>query len=300
MNTYIIIFIVLLIILIYIYFKVIKKHKEIKSNSVLFISGAPKTGKSLLGVYTTIKYYKKALFKWHCKNVIGKIINANIHYQYEKPLLYSNIPLKTKYKCYQLTNEHLKRTKRLNYNSVIYIGEFSLVANSRLGQCNGFKNGIDYDLLNEQLLLFTKLIGHETHGQGKLIIDSQVIGDCHYSLKRCLSQYVYIHHNIDIPFFKILFVKELCYSEDNNANNTINEDIEDGLKWLIIPKRKYYKMYDYCCYSILTDKLGKQNKEYKIKNKKDLKANKIVSFVKYKTIENKERKKQNDKEIKKS
>ena len=43
-------------------------------------------------------------------------------------------------------------------------------------------------------------------------------------------------------------------------------------------------MYDYCCYSVLTDNLNTDNVPYVVENRKDLKASDIVSFVDYKTI----------------
>lgn len=294
-------FFVLLIavLLIIIYFKYIKKHKEIKSNSILFISGAPKTGKSFLGVYCIFKAYKKNYFKWFVKNTFMKLFKKG---EIEKPLLYSNIPLKYKLPfhkyemSYCLTKEHLEGKARLNYNSCVYIGEWSLVANSRLGQYYGLKNGVDYDIINEKLLFFTKLFGHATHGGGKMVIDSQTISDCHYALKRCLSQYVYIHHNINIPFFKLLFVKECTYSEDNSSIQTNTEDIEDGLKWLIIPKQKIYKMYDYCCYKVLSDDKPLNNVKYK---NGVLTTSDIVSFSNYKTLQEEKGGVSNEEKIKK-
>ena len=279
---YTILIIICIVLVIWFYFRFIKTHKDIKCNSVLFISGAPKTGKSFLGVYMAYKQYKKNRFKWRIKNVIFSMLGKE---KEEEPLIYSNIPLNIKgVKVYKLTKDILTRKVRINKNSVVYVGEWSLVANSRLGQFYGVKNKVDYDRVNEELLLFTKLIGHETKGGGKVIIDSQTISDCHYAVKRVLSEYIYIHHNINIPFFKILFVKECTYSEDNATQQNFSEDIESGLKWLIIPKKKYYKMYDYCCYSVLTDNLNTDNVPYVVENRKDLKASDIVSFVDYKTI----------------
>jgi hypothetical protein len=293
---FIILILIALGVLIFLYFHCWKKHKTIKANSVVFVSGAPKTGKSLMGVYLAYNRYKKNRFKWKIKSFFQKITFQNVD---EEPLFYSNIPLKCKYKVYALTKDILTRQVRCNKNSVFYCGEWSLIANSRMGQFYGKMNGVDYDKINEELLLFTKLIGHETHGGGFVVIDSQTISDCHYSVKRVLSQYVYIHHNINIPFFKILWVQECAYSEDNSTQQQFTTDVEDNLKWIIIPKRKYYKMYDYCCYSVLTDNLDTNNIEYSIKNRSGLKANDIVSFVDYKTIKKGE-KEEDDKKIKKS
>lgn len=280
------------------------KHKRIKSNCVCFISGAPKTGKSLLAVYLCYRKYRLARFKWCIENFFKHTLLKGD--EIEEPFLYSNIPLDLagkngelsdntrvlkKRSWYKpLTKEHITRKVRINRGSVVYLGEFSLVANSRLGQTNGLKNGVDYDLLNEQLLLFTKLFGHEVKG-GYMVIDSQTISDCHYAIKRVLSEYVYIHHNVNLPIHKILFVKECHYSDDSSTQQNFTEDIEEGLKWLLIPKRKYYKMYDYRCYSNLTDYLPTCNIAADIKT---LKANDIISYTTYRTI--KKGVKENEKE----
>jgi hypothetical protein len=266
-------------------------HKVIKTNCVLLVTGAPKTGKSLLDIYITTKKYKSNLKKVKFQNLLRRILGKE-----EKPLphLYSNIPLKIKgYK--PLLKEHLTRNYKFEDYSVIYLGEFSLVANSTLGTKRGTKDGVNYDLINEQLLLFTKLIGHEIKG-GYMAMDTQVIADCHYAAKRCLSNYFYIHHSMNIPFFKILWVKECLYSDDTSTTQAQTTDLEDGLQWLIIPKRKYYKMYDYRCYSILTDNLPLSPDYNEIPT--DLKAREIVSFTDYQEIKNfKEREQKNEQEI---
>lgn len=268
------------------------KHKRIRSNCVAFVSGSPKTGKSLLAVYLCYRKFRSNLFKARFENFIRRIIR-----KVEKPLpkLYSNIPLNVDGYA-PLLPAHLERKLKFEDRSVVYLGEFSLVANSRLGQNSGNKNGIDYDRLNEELLLFTKLIGHECKGV-YMVLDSQTIADCHYAAKRCLSNYFYIHHSVNLLFHKILFVQECIYSEDNSTQQNFNEDIESNLKWLLIPKRKYYKMYDYRCYSVLTDQLPLSDSSGEPAD--DLKARDILSFVPFKTIGKKEVKNNETKEAKK-
>ena len=61
-----------------------------------------------------------------------------------------------------LTDDLLLRKKRFVYGSVIYVQEASLVADSQLIR--------DMDI-NERLMLFNKLIGHETKG-GVIIYDT--------------------------------------------------------------------------------------------------------------------------------
>ena len=287
-NTTFIIFIIIIFIVTFIFVKFWNSHKTIKCNSILFVSGAPKTGKSLLSVYQCFLNYKKKIRRYYLYQSIEKTLFNFYSFNYDMPYFYSNCPIFWRDHEYLLnlvmiTKSHLKRQVRITNNAVIYLGEFSLVANSKLGMRYGVDkvSKIDYDLLNEELLLFTKLIGHESKNVF-MVCDSQTISDNHYSLKRCLSQYVYIHHNINIPFFKILFVKECMYSEDNSSMQVNEDDIENGLKWLIVPK-KYYSCYDYRCYSILTDNLPIYNNVVHFEEN-NLKCNNIVSFCDFKSL----------------
>ena len=92
----------------------------------------------------------------------------------------------------KITEDLLLRKVRPRFGSVIFIDEASLVADSQL---------IKDMELNETLLLFNKLIGHETKG-GCVIYDTQCISDVHFSIKRSLSEYFYIHHLTKwTPFF---------------------------------------------------------------------------------------------------
>lgn len=276
------IFLIIAFVLILFIFIFYKKFKTIKSNSVLFISGAPKTGKSLLSVYLCFQKIKKNQLKWLLKDCILKTFSfSKLHNVSDFPLLYSNIPLAYDLGYIPLTKELITRQVYINNKSVVYLGEFSLVANSRLGQNNGIKNGVDYDLINEQLLLFTKLCGHQFNGF--VVVDSQTIGDCHYSIKRVLSNYIYIHSNFRFLFWQVLRVQELLYSDDNSTinMNDSSEDIVRKLKYIVI-SRKFFKNYDYRCYSVLTDDLPKK---YNLISKTDnLKADNIVSYTTFKTL----------------
>ncbi len=271
------IFILILVLLIAFLIWFYIKHVNIKFDTIVMITGAPKTGKSLLSVYMCYQQLKKARFKWHLKRILSIIFRKK--FTCEKPQLYSNIPLKIKGGYIPLTKDMLLRKEKIIDKSVVYLGEFSLVASSRLGQRYGVKNNIDYDSINEELLLFTKLCGHQFNG--KVIVDSQCISDVHYSIKRVLSNYFYIHHSKNLPFFKLLFIQEMRYSDDNSTLNVNDIDKENNLRWFLIPKRKYYKMYDYRCYSSFTDDLTSNSTPQYPSN---LKANNIVSFCDYKTL----------------
>ncbi len=273
--TFIIILLIVLLIAFFIWFYF--KHININFNTICMVTGAPKTGKSLLSIYLCKQALTKARIKWYIQKIFSIIFRKK--FTKDKPQLYSNIPLNIKGGYIPLTKDMLLRKEKIIDSSVMYLGEFSLIANSRIGQKYGVKNNIDYDTLNEELLLFTKLCGHQFNG--KVIIDSQCISDVHYSIKRVLSNYFYIHHSKNLPFFKLLFIQELRYSDDNSTLNVNDVDKENNLRWFLIPKRKYYKMYDYRCYSLFTDNLISDSKPIIPSN---LKANDIVSFSEYKTL----------------
>lgn len=247
--------IIVIIIILFGLFFFLKNYKSIKVGSIALFNGGVKTGKTTLAVNVALKEYKKALFRYKVRRLFGA--------KDEKPLLYSNIPLSVPY--VPVTRELLLREIRPAYKSVILLSEASLVADSQL---------IKDKVINQQLLEFFKLIGHETRG-GKVIIDTQCVSDLHYSIKRCLSEFVYIHHIIKwIPFFIFAYVREERYSEDLNIVNAYNEDIEDSLKRVIISKRTW-KKFDCYCYSAITDGLSVEKTERRTNN---LKISDYVSF----------------------
>lgn len=257
MNIGLIVLGVLLVLVIFLYFKFIK---HLKIGCICLVTGGVKTGKSTLSVATALREYRIALFSWRIKMFFAKLLKKDIP---EMPLFYSNVPIKVN-NYVPLELAHLLREKRFHYKSVVYLQEASLLCDSQLIK--------DKDL-NNKLMLFFKLFGHETHG-GKLIIDTQSICDTHYSLKRSLSNYIYIHHIQKIPFFIICYVRELMHSEDNSTINVVTKDVEEDLKKIIIPKR-VWKKFD--CYSLssFTDFLSNDGKPIKVDK---LKVNQMVSF----------------------
>lgn len=278
---YVIYFIIICVAWFFIH-KFLNRFKCAKVGSMALVSGGVKTGKSTLSVSLAIREFKARVRRTKFVNFFRNLFNKEL---IELPLLYSNVPLNMDY--VPLTDDLLTRRERFVYNSVIYVQEASLVADSQL-----LKN-MD---LNEQLLLFNKLIGHETKG-GVLIYDTQCIGDLHYSIKRCLSNYFYIHHLTKwIPFFLIAYVQECRYSDDGSVITTSNEDIENTVKRVIIPKSTW-KKFDCYCYSTLTDDLPVNKNVVKGKELNTLKANEIISFrTNFKKLKAKEKEKESDKE----
>ena len=254
--------------------KIASKFKVPKIPCVALVTGGVKSGKSTLSVYMAIQTYNRVHRRWKIRVFFQKLLHRPFD---EEPLLYSNIPLAVPY--VPITLELLQRKVRPRYGSVAYVNEASLLADQMLS--------LKKDDTNERLTLFNKLFGHETIG-GVLIYDTQCVADVHYAVRRSLSSYIYVHHlEKRIPFFLIAQVREERYSDDRGVINAYNEDVEESLKKVLIPKR-VWKKFDAYCFSCLTD--GLPVSDNVIEDCVDLKARDIVSFREYKTIMQKENK----------
>ena len=265
--------IIILILGLFILRLVTRHFKRISLPCVILVSGAVKSGKSLLSVHLAIKEYKRALRSYKIKIYLKKFFHIPLKDDdYYEPMLYSNIPL-ADIKFNMLTIDIVLRKVRIPNKSVVLIDEASLLADSMLYQDKQ---------INNNLMAFIKLYGHYTHG-GKLIIDTQSICDLHFSFKRCLSQYLYIYERKKYPFISVLRVRELAYSADDTTMvNSFNEDIELSLRSILIFNRTYDK-YDCYCYSVFTDYLPYQV-VYDVKKKSfkdDLKCRNIVTFQEF-------------------
>lgn len=271
-----IIFTLIAVLALVIYFKY---FKPVRMGNMLCVTGGIKTGKSLLCVWQARQIVRRQRFKvWLFNNVFRYLAypfyafrtKGKVKERLPRPLLYSNIPLNMPY--VPITKEFLERKEKPVQGSVAYICEASLVADSMT---------YNDKLLNEELLLFNKLWGHASKG-GYLIYDTQSISDNHYSVKRCLNSYLYIHHMKKAPFFCLMWLREDRYSDDKNgAQSVYSEDVEDKLLFHIVPKRAF-RLYDRYCYSVLTDDKPFRDKE--VKRPKTLKAKDIVSFKNYITL----------------
>ena len=169
-----IILIVLLIAFIWYY----KNFKRIKLPNVFLCSGAVKGGKTGLSVYLAIRTYKKNLRQWYISNFIirlGKRLRLKAFKNKEinefAPMLYSNMKLKG-IKFNKFTKEILNYEVFIPNKSVVLLDEVSLLADSML-----YKDR----KINGRLTFFVKLFAHYTMG-GTLIMNTQSIQDCHFSI----------------------------------------------------------------------------------------------------------------------
>lgn len=255
-----------------------RKHfKAIVLPNVFLVSGAVKSGKTLLSVHLAIKQYKKNLRQYYIAKVFATLVGLGSEYQYP-PMLYSNIPL-AKVKYNPLTIDIIMQKYRIPNKSVVLIDEASLLADSML-----FKDQV----VNNALMRFVKLFAHYTHG-GTLIIDTQSVADNHFSIRRCIGSYVYIYSRLKLPFISILSVREMAYSDDKSIVSVSTSDIALEMRKVII-FNSTYKKYDCCCYSVFTDHLS-YYVDYDAEKRgfrDDLKCHTIVTFQDFAKEMNKE------------
>lgn len=259
--------IVLAIVLFYRWYR---KFKFPRTNCISLVTGGVKSGKTTFAVGMAIAEYKRVHRSWKIRTFFQKILRKPLD---EEPLLYSNIPLAVPY--VPVTQKILMRQVRPRYNSVFLINEASLVADSQTFRDKG---------INERIMLFNKLFGHETLG-GHLYYDTQNLEDLNFEVKRCISEYIYIHHlEKRIPFFLYALVREERYNYGNSGVvNNYGEDLEESLKKVLI-RKKVWKYFDAFCYSALTDNLPVEDD---VCVAEDLKCYDIVSFRKWESINEK-------------
>ena len=264
-NTRFLTFLLFAILILVVVLWIRKKIKVLNVPNVFLISGAVKTGKTLLSVHLAKKEYRRNLRNWYIARFFQKLLFKEVP---SKPMLYSNIPLaRVKYNL--LTMKIILQEVRIPNKSVVLIDEASLLADSTLCKDRN---------INNKLMRFVKLFAHYTHG-GKLIIDTQSISDLHFSFKRCMNNYLYIYSRVKYPFITIMKVREMLYSEDGSLMNNANEDIELSMRTMVIFNRTYND-YDCYCYSSFTDMLPMEVRYdvEKLTKRDDMKCYELVSF----------------------
>ena len=252
----------------FLYFQFKKKFKFPKITCLAVFTGQVKVGKSGVSLACALAQYRCVHFYWRISCFFCKLFKRDLP---EEPLLYSNIPL-AGVKYHDLTRDHILRKVRFNFGSVVFVDEASLLADCYLSKSD--------PELSVELLKFFKLFGHETHS-GYCIFNSQAISDLHIALRKCTSQYFFIHETSSkfFPFVSYCKLREERYSEDGSTVNTYSSDVEDSLKTVVF-RKSTFKKYDKHALSILTDKLKTLNIPHFNEIGSNLKATNLVSFRK--------------------
>lgn len=251
------------------------KFKRLRTPCVTLVTGAPKSGKDLLLVDYAVRKYQVNHIAWWWKSHICKYLKKPIP---EEPLFYVNQAFG--FKDWKHLGKHhldknirwitkgmLLRDERVAYKSVVFITELCLVADSKLGmKANGSGKKrvipcigddgkevlVNYDEIDGNITLFAKLFGHESHN-GYLFCNTQNIQDAHFGFKRVASTFLFVQTNKWLPFFRLLYVRELM-SADNDAVNNVESDVDDSMKLYLVPKR-VFKRYNRWHFDYLTNDL---------------------------------------------
>ena len=284
-STLIFVLVILAIVIFLLWFFIFKV-KHLKIPNVYLVTGGVKCGKSYVSVWLAVRQYKRAKRKAHVQNFFirflvnpfSKLFKKEPFKLKEIPMLYSNMRLRNiRYNL--LTLDIIYRKVRIPVGSVVLIDEVSLFADSMLVMTKRYQQ----EKLHEKLMLFIKLFGH--YCGGYLIINTQALGDCAFEFKRCISSYLWIQSKRKFPFFSLLQVRELVYSDDSNVVNNFSQDSEVDNRPLFV-LNKYMKYYDYRCYSIFTDGLEMQvNYDNPVLDKHDsCKTEVLLSLQEYETL----------------
>ena len=246
-----------------------KFFKTPKMNNMVLVTGGVKSGKLTFSFHVAWSKFKQNRRAVRFRNFFAKMFGKPL---VEEPLFYTTIPVAVPHVL--LTRELLMREHRFAYKSVIWVDEASILCDSMTYK--------DLDV-NDRLLLFNKLIAHETKG-GTIVYNTQSIADLHYAVKRCVNEVFYVHDTFKwLPFFLVCTVREERYSEDGTAVSTYDDDIEKTVRRVIVPK-SVWKKFDCYAYSSMTDDLYVEDN---VVSATSLKAKGILSFIERhnKTIE---------------
>ncbi len=232
-------------------------------DTVVAFTGGLGSGKSFMSVDIACKLLRRQRRKVWLHNLLHP------KDKWEKPMLYSSIPVKVKRKemATILTDGHLLLQEKIVPNSVVFIDEIG-------GYCSQFDyNATNTDIFDE----FVRFFRHYTKG-GYLVVNDQCSENIVLQVRRRLNT-VYNLMAFRIwpakwfPLFYTVKVRNITVSEEIK---TIEEqDTEDNMTTYfgIMPP---FKRYDTHCYSHRYDRVMKRNdnKHNEMKQDKILRINK--------------------------
>lgn len=238
-NTEFIILIVFIVIAILLY-KFLKPY-FIKYDTTLLFTGGLGSGKTLNSVKHALICLRKMRFKVWFNNKLAKIFKKRKILQ--KPLLYSNIPIRISKKeiSQPLTYEILTLKYRVIEYSVVLFDETPQFIN----QFNYNIKDVQYNL-NEFIAFFRHYVG------GYLILNAQAESEiCKQMRAKLNSFYWCFNFQKFLFFFYRVKVIHAQISENNISNSSTF--LDDNIKYTygILPRKKYNtRAYKYRYYKI--------------------------------------------------
>ena len=224
--------IILLIFGIYILIKIIPRLYVLKIDNTMMFTGAPGTGKTNEMINMALKLYSRSKLKVWIHNKISKN-------KWEKPKLYSNIPIRVSKKEWStdLKIEHLLLTERQNNRSITVITEIGKVASQY-----DWQNLNVQDNLNDYISLYR----HYTLG-GYFLCDDQSSDNVAVNIRRRLGTVVNMLHFRKLWFIYWVKMRNITISEDIK---TIEDDsAETNMRWRFGLFPLFKKKYDTYAFS---------------------------------------------------
>ena len=127
-NEKTILLILIIIVVLFVLHWINKHFKRINMPNVFLITGAVKTGKTLLSVHLARKELRRARIGYYIKSFFLRLLGRELP---KKPMLYTNIPIaRTDYNI--VTMDILLCKVRIPDKSIVLLDEASLVADSML------------------------------------------------------------------------------------------------------------------------------------------------------------------------
>ena len=271
MNIFIILLV--LIIVLFIFLKVIKGYAKISYNQVLGIFGGVKSGKTLLAVKTALKQFKISQKYWQRKkrktvyyNVLITLLNK---FKKKKlalkdipltPQFYSNIPIRVNKKyglSLKVSKEILLLKEKIPNGSIMLLDEFGTIAS---------QYGYTEEQIRTDISEFVRFYGHYTKQKGLLIVIDQSTDRILKEVRVSLGA---IYETSE--FSKIGFIGKQKIIKYQNTIQTEYAVQKEQIK------NKYYlllkKNYDPYCYS---DRVNNLNYTKAVESNENLKENELL------------------------
>ena len=215
-------------------FFVVRKFYREKHDTVIAYTGGLGSGKSLKSAQMS-----KRLYRMQCRKVFWH--NLFHKEKWEKPCLYSSIPLRISRKEYakMLTIGHLTLVERLVPRSVVFIDEIGSFASQF-----EYNNPVIMDNFDE----FVRFFRHYTKG-GYLVVNDQCSENIVLQVRRRLNEVKNLCHCrvVNLFFFKIYWIscRNISVSEEIKTIETEHKESATSLLFGFLPRYKYYDTYTY-------------------------------------------------------
>lgn len=218
---------VIVVVAIYIIYRIVTSY-TIHHDTVIAFVGGLGSGKTLLSVKYAIRLYKRQLRRYYINRLLGR--------RMDKPLLYSNIPIRLSRKVWatQLTADHLLLRSRIKEGSVVMIDEIGSFASQWDYNDVNIKDNFD-----EFIRFFRHYVG------GYLVVNDQAVGNILINIRRRLNSVYYLMRFR--RFWKLYTVRIRHVSVSDDIMTVENEDTEDNTS-LLIGLLPIYKYYESRCY----------------------------------------------------